>query len=405
MIDVRSHEEKFDGKSFCTLPFIHLASHPIGTVTPCCVADMTGDISSSKNGDERMFLGVNSLNEVTNSESFKEIRRQMLNNEFPNACRNCYLYEKDNIYSKRIESNFKFGRHIEDCFKRTLPDGTLSEIDYKYIELRLGTICNLKCVTCNPFSSSKWNEDTSAFKDTQFMNDYPKNDVKNEWFRSHEFYDDLYDKCSGLEEVWINGGEPTLIKEHSYFLERLVKSGRSKSINIHYSINLSYLHEHYFELWKQFKNVRLHLSIDDLAERNDYIRYGAVWEKTMENFKRILLEKNVFHLEICQTVSALNVMNINRFKKFSLDHGIIVAHNFVHHPSHLSVNILPEEMKMKLASNLSFLSQFERHRLISELNRPCDPGLFDKFLDFMRILDKQRKTNIGAVLPEWADYF
>jgi hypothetical protein len=39
---------EFDGKSFCTLPFIHLATHPIGTSTPCCITDMTNDMSTAK---------------------------------------------------------------------------------------------------------------------------------------------------------------------------------------------------------------------------------------------------------------------------------------------------------------------------------------------------------------------
>ena len=403
--DDRKDEEKFDGKSFCTLPFIHLATHPIGTVTPCCITDMTNDVSTAKTDGEKMFLGKNSFEEISNSGTFKELRRQMLNNEFPEVCRNCYFYEKNKVYSKRIESNFKFSHLIEDCFKRTLPDGTLTKINYKYVELRLGTICNLKCVTCNPFSSSKWNEDVKAFEGSLFQGDYYQNDIKTEWFRSQKFYDELYDHCEDLEEVWINGGEPTLIKEHSYFLERLIKSGRSKNINIHYSINLSYMHEHYIELWKQFKQVRLHLSIDDLEERNDFIRYGSSWKTIMENFQRILKEKDVFHLEICQTVSALNVMNIHKFKKFAQEHNIIVAHNFVHYPVHLAVNILPEEMVNKLKENLSGLHPHERQRLMSEVSRECEPGMLDKFVGFMKILDKQRKTSIKDVLPEWREYF
>lgn len=394
-----------ESKSFCVLPFIHLATHPIGTVTPCCITEMSGDISTAKNGNEKMFLMKNSLEEITNSETFKTIRKQMLNNEFPEQCRNCYFYENNNVKSKRIESNLKFKQYVNDCFRKTLPDGTLTEINYKYIELRLGTICNLKCVTCNPFSSSKWNEDVPAFAGSPFENQYFKNEIKTEWFRSQEFYDELYDKCSDLEEVWINGGEPTLIKEHSYFLERLIQSGRSKNINLHYSINLSYMHEHYIELWKGFKNVKLQLSIDDLSERNDYIRYGSEWNIVMKNFERILKERNFLELEICQTVGALNVMNINAFKKFALDHKLIVGHNFVHHPEYLSVNLLPKEMKEELMRNASYLMEHEKIRLKSELDRPCSPILLDHFKCFMKILDKQRKTDIKSVLPEWAPYF
>ena len=45
-------EEKYRKKPFCVLPWIHLATHPIGTVTPCCVADMTNGVSTAAQPDD-----------------------------------------------------------------------------------------------------------------------------------------------------------------------------------------------------------------------------------------------------------------------------------------------------------------------------------------------------------------
>ena len=266
-------QEEFDGKSFCVLPFIHLATHPIGTVTPCCITDMENDMSTSKRNGFNLFLDKDKIEDIANSDNFKGVRSKMLSGEFPSECKTCYFYEKNKIYSKRMESNKKFSHLIKGAVDNTEKDGTLKDVNYKYIELRLGTVCNLKCVTCNPFSSNRWNEDVDAFKDTEFEKSYFKCDIRTEWFRSHTFYDELLTKCDGLEEVWINGGEPTLIKEHAYFLEKLIEDGRSKNVNLHYSINMWSIPDNFIEIWKQFKHVRLHLSIDDIGERNDYIRY------------------------------------------------------------------------------------------------------------------------------------
>ena len=38
-------------KSFCVLPWIHLATHPIGTVTPCCITDMKDGVSTAAHED------------------------------------------------------------------------------------------------------------------------------------------------------------------------------------------------------------------------------------------------------------------------------------------------------------------------------------------------------------------
>ncbi len=394
-----------ESKSFCVLPFIHLATHPIGTVTPCCITDMENDMSTAKKDGLNMFLNKDGLEDIANSDVFKEVRRKMLKGEFPAECKTCYFYEQSQVYSKRMESNLKFKEYVEACFQNTLEDGTLTKVNYKYIELRLGTVCNLKCVTCNPFSSNRWNEDVSAFKDTEFEKSYFKCDIRTEWFRDTNFYDELLTKCDELEEVWINGGEPTLIKEHGYFLQKLIDMGKAKDVNLHYSINMTSIPDHFINLWKKFKHVRLHLSIDDLEERNDYIRYGSKWEVILANFKKILEYRDVFRIEVCQTVSILNVMNMDNFKKFCLDYDVIVAHNYVHHPSFQHVSLLPAKMKQQLLENIQYLREDEKTRLVAELNKESIEKDFEKFVEFIKLLDTKRNINIKNYLQEWASAF
>ena len=50
---------------------------------------------------------------------------------------------KNNYVSKRMISNIKFG---VDTTKKNL----------KFLDLKLGNICNLKCRICGSWSSSKW---------------------------------------------------------------------------------------------------------------------------------------------------------------------------------------------------------------------------------------------------------
>ena len=396
-----TNEEQFDKKPFCILPFIHLATHPIGTVTPCCITDMDNDMSTSKKDGLNMFLDKDPIEEIANSVNFKEVRRKMISGEFPSECKTCYFYEKNKIYSKRMESNLKFAHLIDEALENTEEDGTLKSVNYKYIELRLGTVCNLKCVTCNPFSSNRWNEDVDAFKDTEFEKNYFRCDIRTEWFRSQTFYDELLTKCDGLEEVWINGGEPTLIKEHAYFLEKLIEDGRAKNVNLHYSINMWSIPDKFIEIWKKFKHVRLHLSIDDIGERNDYIRHGSKWTSIMNSFDKILQYRDVFKLEVCQTVSCLNVSNIDEFKKFFNQYNMVIAHNYVHHPSFLHVSILPTEMKQGILNNLVHLREDERLRLEAELLKETNEEEFEKFKSYINLLDKKRNNDIRIALPEW----
>ena len=56
--------EGYKKRAFCVLPFIHLATHPIGTVTPCCVTDMKDGVSTAaveQHDDVHLFLSKDSL--------------------------------------------------------------------------------------------------------------------------------------------------------------------------------------------------------------------------------------------------------------------------------------------------------------------------------------------------------
>ena len=87
--------------TFCPLPWLHLGTHPHGGVTPCCISDMTAGKNRARNyGEEREeFFNLNDhdINTHMNSDYFKEIRREMLNDIEPKACTRCYQEERKGI--------------------------------------------------------------------------------------------------------------------------------------------------------------------------------------------------------------------------------------------------------------------------------------------------------------------
>ena len=88
-------------KTFCPLPWIHLGTHPHGGVTPCCISDMTAGKNRARNytdhGDEFYNLNDHSIDKHMNSDYFKEIRLEMLNDVEPKACTRCYQEERKGI--------------------------------------------------------------------------------------------------------------------------------------------------------------------------------------------------------------------------------------------------------------------------------------------------------------------
>lgn len=177
-------ENSKKSKSICTLPWLHLATHPIGTITPCCITDMKDSASTAATDHDEaqhLFLSKDSLDSIANSKKFKKLRKDMMNGEFSSLCQKCYKYEAAGVESKREVSNREYGKYLEECIENTDSTGHIKDVNYRYIELRLGSVCNLKCVTCNPFSSNRWNQDIHVFKGTEFEKEYFKNEIKTEW--------------------------------------------------------------------------------------------------------------------------------------------------------------------------------------------------------------------------------
>ena len=95
---------------------------------------------------------------------------------------------------------------------------------------------------------------------------------------------------------------------------------------------------------------------------------------------------------------------MDKFKKFTLDYGLIIAHNYVHHPKHLHISLLPDEMKETIISDIKFMRNDEIERLKIELYKPKESNI-DHFFNFIKLLDRARNVYVGDYLPEWDKYF
>ena len=143
--------------TYCSLPWIHLATHPDGGATLCCVSDHRGGASRARNLNPVTYLNLNDtkIDTIMNSDYYKATRLEMLNNIVPKSCERCFQEEANGVRSKRMEENEKLGFTEDMARAVTQSDGTIP-VNFKFVELRLGNLCNLRCRTCNPNSSTNW---------------------------------------------------------------------------------------------------------------------------------------------------------------------------------------------------------------------------------------------------------
>jgi len=285
--------------SFCVLPFVSIEADPMGKCKVCCLSyDTIPDIDLKKN----------TLTEAFNSPYMNDLRQSFLNGEKPEGCNRCWSEEASGRTSKRMHSEMRLRKILGDTKFISSNDGSLT-----FLDLKLGNICNLKCRICGSFSSSKWaQEEINIYNSNQVAKD---NLINGRWPReSKKFWEDLTQLLANTKYFEFTGGEPFLIDEHFDLLAIAVELGYAGDIEIHYNTNTTTFPKRGLELWPHFKLVEIALSIDDIGPRFEYQRYGAVWDKSIENlekFRELRKNNKNIKLQLCLTSNVQNFYYID----------------------------------------------------------------------------------------------
>jgi organic radical activating enzyme len=374
--------------TFCPLPWMHLATHPEGKATLCCVSDHTNNMSAARTNNKVLNLNYDKVIEILNSDYYIKVRQEMRDGVKPNACMRCYDEEDSLILSKRKLELSRFGSNYTD-------NNGVIDPNLKFIELRLGNLCNVKCRTCNPASSTQWIQEYSKLQDNlSFVTKYPLK-IDTDWTQSDEFWEDLLENSKNVELIYVNGGEPTLVEKHWNYLERLIERGLHKQVNLWYSINMTNLPDKLINIWKKFKSVEIHASIDDLRERNSYIRKGTNWEDVEKNIYK-LKENDWIKFSVTQTLSWMNIYYIPEFDDYFKKLNIHTQHNLVYDPNFYSIKILPLTIKEKLSKKLKGHEQ-----LLNQVSSEINIELLKQGIEFNKWLDKSRNESYEDVFGDW----
>ena len=402
-------------KTFCILPWTHIATYTDGSAILCC-------ISKSK---DNLNLNDKTLDEVWNSDHFKQSRLDLLAGKEIPECRACWDVEKIGMHSHRqIENRIwknKLGEdYINDLIASTKPDGSLEQ-RWITLDLRLGNTCNLQCVMCRPIDSSKWVKHATILKQelqTEAKWDW-KHKVENystdnfEWYKNPEFLKDFYESAVDMKHIIFGGGEPLYIKEHKEILKRLVESGHSSHIDLRYHTNGTIYDKEVVELWTKFKFVDVMISLDGAKEINDYIRYPADWETIERNLHLYDTTPANISIKLLCTVQALNIYYLPEFAEWLLaqDYKKISRSNLdgtfhpgiLHYPLYLCAKALPANAKEKVSIKLSeFINRHPNNATIQRMSKLIDfmnsedmSYMHDQTMEYIDKIDQLRNTDSG----------
>jgi len=381
--------DNFPSETFCALPWLHLSTRPNGHMRVCCTANASGvavnadsqNKSKSEAGVLRRDdgkpanLATTGLMESWNNEYMKGIRRMMLNGEQPESCTKCFKEEEAGHRSKRIWETRKWINElgIDDIIGGTQEDGSI-EPRIRYIDLRMGSKCQLACVMCSPHDSSGWVKEHKQLWPTLENNnlkksmEWEKDSGKLAWSggsynwhkKNPSFWDELYETLPYLRQLYFAGGEPLIMDEHYMLLEKCIEDGIASQIELRYNSNGLEWRDDLFELWSQFRNVIFHFSVDDIGLRNHFIRYPSYWPDIESQIRKLddYPYENLT-LTTATTIMAINIFYVPEFIKWKLESnfkllnkwpqgaGIFNCH-LAYWPPQLNVKVLPDWFKAEV---------------------------------------------------------
>ena len=247
-------------KSICTLPWTGFELEPDGVVKNCIIStDTIGDINDTH------------IRDIVAGKKNIDIKKAMLADGKPRNCEGCYLQERNTKSLTSISSRLYYLKEIGSKTDLTLYDKT-QNFDLKHVDLRWTNSCNQACVYCGPEYSSKWATELNQ-------------KVKSKKESRQEVKDFVFENISGLENVYLAGGEPMLMKENVEFLKLLKE--KNPDCNIRVNTNLSTTETGVFELLCSFKNVQWTVSVESMEDEYNYIRHHGDWQDLVKNLEVI----------------------------------------------------------------------------------------------------------------------
>lgn len=381
--------------NFCALPFAHMAIEANGDIRPCCM------------GDE---FDLNIRNKTIQQVYNDPIRLQFVDsfrrNEQHPACNKCW---KD----PEIRATFSTSPHAIEITKQAM-NGITPKHELKWLEIKPGNRCNLKCRICGVHNSSSWAKDTATMwePEVNYKNSKAfKYTQSCDWIDDPEFWNDL-NQLESIEYLHFMGGEPFMVPEHFQLIKALIDNPNidTSKIVIGYNTNGTYFpSKENFELYDNFEQIKFAISIDDFGERFEYQRKLAKWEEVklnLINFKKLDQTQYLVHLD--PTISIFNIFYLNEISaEFSkLGFASFNEHRHFVNNGYNAIHILPQHIKSVIVEKYKDTDNIWIKRAVDYMNsQPIDNVQWKIFKENTTKLDSLRKENFQNTFKEFYEHF
>jgi len=397
---------EIDNKVFCALPFTYVYVDSLNEYKLCSDARLSSQINTNDMSILSYF----------NSDYLKEIRDDMiagnLTEKIRGTCIRCIEREELGSWSRR-EKNIK--HYVLENYKKNFLNIPTSNT----IKLKFGNLCNLKCLTCGPYSSSRWAHERGKQKEMDiyrelrdeiskashdkygklyqesFNYEFSQDLEKLNYNFDDTFYSELKLLIKNIRNIIISGGEPFLNDNFYYFLQWLIDNKFSHDLKITVFSNLTKLPKNFKKYFDKFRTFTINISIDGVGTKDEYIRRGTIFAEKNSNIEQL---KNFFNINFCVTLSILNVgyqkeiiKYCSKFNKKPSFFNVLVE------PFYFQINNLPKEIVDM------YTSRGEHHILYNSKIKNVEH--FKLGIKFLKKYDVIHETSLLTEWPEFEKYY
>lgn len=268
--------------------------------------------------------------------TFADIRDTMLRNEWHPGCYKCKNDEDTKGSSMRTEA--------DEFFESFTSDAAL-----QYLEITVGRLCNLKCMSCGPEFSHTWDDDTLAL---QLQT--PEYIKKLKEVQELDLDNIDVQMLKGLRHIKVTGGEPFLHKQFLSFVIRLAEAGIAPNIHLEIFTNCTWWPKKAdYNSLLQFRELRIRPSIDGVGQVNDVLRFPSKWDKVEQVLDQWIDMRTRYpdkvSIATATTVGVINAPYMYEFMYWAkVTKNIDVILQTVYEPNYMSILHYPDWFKDNL---------------------------------------------------------
>jgi hypothetical protein len=351
---------------------------------------------------------------ISNNERIQERRRVSMLGEEHADCSPCWEdYEKGKS-AYRDWANRWTDEYIQSH------NINVSDEFINYIEIKPDRICDMSCLYCSDYSSSKIaQEEGVIYLDKTDDNDY---DVFKKWIKTFLSRKDLIYQ----QVVFIFlGGEPTASSRFYYlteYIEEQALLNPNLKIRLEICTNCNskpFLMDKIINKMDQSRlDWAIGISNESFGDDAELIRWGLDWSRFENNFVRYITHPKTELIVLSPTINILNLKSFPRYIEWVFDQfkhhepkkEFSWYGNFINWPECLDISVLPasylkylEEAEAVLNKNKSTKNWLYQENFFSfikqmkiRINQAHDPDYKEKAKNFL--IEKQLKKKTDRLI-------